>query len=173
MLQKGNILLLICLCLALSHCSSSVNKMADKNIFENVPPNQTKYFIDSISRKIAESVPVSQTGFPTPQKGSYYYDERPVKDSQGNLKMYFVYDISSDTSEITNRFYFFENRLIAAVLLKTCPGISNTFSIYYFRNDSLFCINTNSNSVISGDSIIKLGHQYLLNKNKTGDVRFR
>ena len=147
--------------------------MPENNLFEKVPFSQTQSFIDSIGQKISESVPMRYKGYPTPQKSTSYYDERPVKDSSGNLKMYLVYNISSDTSEILNRFYFYHNKLIQAVLTKSRPHISNEFSIYYFRNDSLYCLNSNSFQCIAEDSIIKLGHLYLLNKDKTSDYRYR
>jgi hypothetical protein len=158
--------------LILLSCKNISRKTGDNNFLANVPYDKTQQFIDSISSKIAKSVPMGYNGYPTPQKGKFYYDERPVKDSAGELKMYFVYKISSDTLELIEHFFFYQKHLIKVRIIKIQPNFFGQ-SFYYIRDNDLFCSDTKNMPLLSTDSLNKLATLYLQNKDKKDDKTYR
>ena len=147
-------------------CNSTPTRNTDIHFFDKVQLNSTEKFIDSICDITWKLVPIKFKGWPNPTKGKSYYDERPVKDSAGNLLMYFVYNISSDTSEVINRYYFHKNQLIQVqnVIFR---HKSFGHSVYYFRDNKMFCFNTIELPFIAEDSLLNLARLYLLKKDTT------
>jgi hypothetical protein len=145
-----------------------------EDIFKGVPIANTILFIDSIEHKIRLDAGQNFTGYPTPKKNEYYYDERNFHDSLGDFLEYSIIECLGDTIHIHTNYYYYKNQLISVD--KHVIGIDQGWTArYFFKNNKLIFKRTTgkTETSIPVDTLLNRGKRYLLIKGNVGDTAFK
>ncbi len=145
-----------------------------EDIFMNIPIANTQNFIDSINHKVWLEAGNNFTAHPTLQKDGYYYDERNLFDSIGNLEEYSIIQCLGDTVDFDTNYHYYKNQLIS-VNVRYIEKNKFAITKYFFRNRRLVeteC-RTKYKYNVPGDTLINRAERYLAIKREVGDPQFR
>jgi len=139
-------------------CNSNTNKTASE--LENMPDSTAKRYLDSLAWVIDKSIPLRQRGFPSNQKDSSYFEERPYFDSSGKLKKVTVYEFRSDTFISYANYHYWQGQFIK--MRNDVAGSGKVLGIayYIFKGNKLIDSSSVLMKPLSADTILSRANHF-------------